>query len=69
MAGAWSISRPAGGGAVAVLVRGAGLQPPANNTRSVYPNPAKPFQFPAVSCNASISTEPNSGHQRRAHAR
>jgi hypothetical protein len=28
------------------------------HARSVYPNPAKPFQFPAVSCNASISTEP-----------
>jgi hypothetical protein len=29
-----------------------------NTTRAVYPNPARPFDFPAVSCNASISTEP-----------
>ena len=29
-----------------------------NNTRAVYPNPARPFDFPAVRCNASISTEP-----------
>ena len=30
----------------------------ANNTRAVFPNPARPFDFPAVRCNASISTEP-----------
>ena len=29
-----------------------------NNTRAVYPNPARPFDFPAVSCNASLSMEP-----------
>jgi len=30
----------------------------ANTTRVVYPNPARPFDFPAVRCNASISTAP-----------
>ena len=29
-----------------------------NNTRAVYPNPARPFDFPAVRCNASLSTGP-----------
>jgi hypothetical protein len=29
-----------------------------NNTRAVYPNAARPFDFPAVSCDASISTDP-----------
>jgi hypothetical protein len=29
-----------------------------NVTRAVFPNPARPFEFPAVSCDAGISTEP-----------
>ena len=57
MAGAWNISGPLVAAQSRCLfeVLDCAL---ANNTRSVYPNPAKPFQFPAVSCNASISTEP-----------
>jgi uncharacterized protein (UPF0147 family) len=30
----------------------------ANNTRVVYPNPARPFDFPAVRCSANVSTSP-----------
>ena len=54
MAGAWSIAGPLVSRCLFEVLDCS----VANNTRSVYPNPAKPFQFPAVSCNASISTEP-----------
>ena len=53
MADAWSISGP--------LVSRCSfevLDCTLNTTRAVYPNPARPFDFPAVRCNASISTEP-----------
>ena len=57
MAGAWSLAGPLVATPSRCLfeVLDCSLRKPA---RSVYPNPAKPFQFPAVSCNASISTEP-----------
>jgi hypothetical protein len=57
MAGAWSISGPLVAAPSRCLFEVLDCAQP-NNTRSVYPNPARPFQFPAVSCNANISTEP-----------
>ena len=57
MAGAWNFSGPLVAAPSRCLFEVLDCAA-ANNTRSVYPNPAKPFQFPAVRCNASISTEP-----------
>ena len=56
MARAWSISGPLIDGlncSVAVLDCG-----DVNSTQSIFPNPAQPFKYPAVKCNASISTAP-----------
>ena len=57
MAAAWSIAGPLVAAPSRCLFEVLDCSQP-NATRSVYPNPARPFQFPAVSCNASISTEP-----------
>jgi hypothetical protein len=56
MAAAWRISGP--------LIDGVNCSTAvldctqANNTQVVFPNPARPFDYPAVACNASISTAP-----------
>ena len=57
MAAAWSLAGPLVASPNRCLFEVLDCSVP-NNTRSVYPNPARPFQFPAVSCDASISTEP-----------
>jgi len=56
MAAAWRITGPLIDGAnCSVAVLDCSLP---NNTQVVYPNPARPFDYPAVACNASISTAP-----------
>jgi hypothetical protein len=57
MAAAWSVSGPLVSAPSRCLFEVLDCSD-LNVTRAVFPNPAKPFQFPAVSCDASISTEP-----------
>jgi hypothetical protein len=53
MASAWNVSGPLLEGCL-VRVLDCSLADPG----VVFPNPAQPFAFPAVRCNASISTAP-----------
>ena len=56
LAAAWSITGPLVAAPSQCVFEVLDCSQP-NTTRSVYPNPALPFDFPAVRCNASISTE------------
>jgi hypothetical protein len=57
MAAAWAISGPLVSAPSRCLFEVLDCSDP-NVTRAVFPNPARPFEFPAVSCDAGISTEP-----------
>jgi hypothetical protein len=55
LAAAWNISGPLFTSQCATEVLDCSLP---NNTRAIYPNPARPFDFPAVRCSANISAQP-----------